>query len=61
MIVIVLVLVIMIITGSLDNDIREFSLALSHSGWWALLSHYTMLYKYSMCMSDFGGAFLFLF
>ena len=38
-------------TGSLDNAIREFSLA--QSSW--VMSHYTMLYKYGKRTRDFLG------
>ena len=42
-------------TGSLDNEIREFSLA--KPSWY--MSHYTMIYKNGERMRDFW-AFLFL-
>ena len=40
-------------TGSLDNKIREFSLA--WPSW--VMSHYTMFYKYDKCTCDFLGHF----
>ena len=41
-------------TGSLDNAIEEFSLALP--SWY--MSHYTMLYKYGKQTGDFWGVFI---
>ena len=43
-------------TGSLDNAIREFSLA--KPSWY--MSHYTMIYKNGERMSDFLGLFVFI-
>ena len=43
-------------TGSLDNAIREFSLA--KPSWY--MSHYTMLYKNAERMRDFLGLFVFI-
>ena len=42
-------------TGSLDNAIREFSLA--KPSWY--MSHYTMIYKNGERMRDFFGPFYF--
>ena len=44
-------------TGSLDNAIREFSLA--KPSWY--MSHYTMIYKNGERMRDFLGLFVFIF
>ena len=43
-------------TGSLDNTIREFSLA--EPSWY--MSHYTMIYKNGERMRDFLGLFVFI-
>ena len=43
-------------TGSLDNAIREFSLA--KPSWY--MSHYTMIYKNDERMRDFLGLFVFI-
>ena len=43
-------------TGSLDNAIREFSLA--KPSWY--MSHYTMIYKNGERMRDFLGLFVFI-
>ena len=43
-------------TGSLDNAIREFSLA--KPSWY--MSHYTMIYKNGERMRDFLGLFAFI-
>ena len=43
-------------TGSLDNAIREFSLA--KPSWY--MSHYTMFYKNGERMRDFLGLFVFI-
>ena len=42
--------------GSLDNAIRELSLA--KPSWY--MSHYTMIYKNGERMSDFLGLFVFI-
>ena len=42
--------------GSLDNAIREFSLA--KPSWY--MSHYTMIYKNGERMRDFLGLFVFI-
>ena len=42
-------------TGSLDNAIREFSLA--KPSWY--MSHYTMIYKNGKGLRDFLGPFCF--
>ena len=44
-------------TGSLDNAIREFSLA--KPSWY--MSHYTMIYKNGGRMRDFFGPFCFYY
>ena len=46
---------ILLKTGSLDNAIREFSLA--QPSWY--MSHYTMIYKNGERMRDFLGLFVF--
>ena len=43
-------------TGSLDNAIREFSLA--KPSWY--MSHYTMIYENGERMRDFLGLFVFI-
>ena len=43
-------------TGSLDNAIREFSLA--KPSWY--MSHYTMIYENRERMRDFFGLFVFI-
>ena len=43
-------------TGSLDNEIREFWLA--KPSW--VMSHYTMIYKHGKHMRDFLGLFIFI-
>ena len=47
---------ILLKTGSLDNAIREFSLA--KPSWY--MSHYTMIYKNGERMRDFLGLFGFI-
>ena len=43
-------------TGSLENAIREFSLA--KPSWY--MSHYTMMYKNGEYMGDFFSLFVFI-
>ena len=47
---------ILLKTGSLDNAIREFSLA--RPSWY--MSHYTMIYKNGARTRDFLGLFVFI-
>ena len=52
----VLVYKFLLKTGSLDNAIREFSLA--KPSWY--MSHYTMIYKNGERMREFLGLFVFV-
>ena len=48
--------ILLLKTGSLDNAIREFSLA--KPSWY--MSHYTMIYKNGERMRTFLGLFVFI-